>query len=130
MSEELVYNIIELVMPFLGIGLSFLVLYIIFYAIKSEHKVKMALIEKGMDPSLASKRDRRKHSGNDSNLLKNGLFFIGLALGILLGYLLNQSADMNAWVSYPSMILIFGGLALIGYHALARGKRESVKTES
>lgn len=128
MSEEWVYNIVELVMPFLGIGLSFLVLYIIFYAIKSEHKVKMALIEKGMDPSLASKRQRR-HSGNRSNLLKNGIFLIGLALGILMGYLLNQSAGMNAWVSYPSMIFIFGGLALIGYHSMTKSQRESVNTE-
>jgi len=130
MTEELVYNIVELFMPFLGIGLSFLVLYIIFYAIKSEHKVKMALIEKGMDPCLASKRERRKHSDNHSNLLKNGLFFIGLAVGILMGYLLNQSAGITPWVGYPSMILIFAGLALIGYHAIARSQRESVETES
>ena len=129
MSEELVYNIVELVMPFLGIGLSFFVIYIIFYAIKSEHKVKMALIEKGMDPSLASKRARR-HPGNPSSLLKNGLFFIGLALGILMGYLLNQSADMNVWVAYPSMILIFGGLALIGYYSMARRQSESVNSGS
>lgn len=130
MSEELVYNIVELVMPFLGIGLSFLVLYIIFYAIKAEHKVKMALVEKGMDPSLASKRERRKHSVNQSSLLKNGLFFIGLALGILMGYLLNQSAGITPWVSYPSMILIFGGLALIGYHAMEKSPNESVSKES
>jgi len=129
MSEELVYNIVELVMPFLGIGLSFLVLYIIFYAIKSEHKVKMALVEKGMDPSLASKKARR-HPRNHSNLLKNGLFFIGLALGILMGYLLNQSAGMNVWVAYPSMILVFGGLALIGYHAMENSPNESVSKES
>ena len=129
MSEELVYNIVELVMPFLGIGLVFLVLYIIFYAIKSEHKVKMALVEKGMDPSLASKKARR-HSGNHSSLLKNGLFVIGLAIGILMGYLLNQSAGINPWVAYPSMILIFGGLALIGYHAIEKSQRESANTES
>lgn len=129
MSEELVQYIVQLVMPFLGIGLSFLVLYIIFYAIKSEHKAKMALIEKGMDPSLASKRQRR-HSGNRSNLLKNGIFLIGLALGILMGYLINQSAGITPWVSYPSMILIFGGLALIGYHAMAKSPNESVSKES
>jgi len=123
MSEELVYNIIELFMPFLGIGLSFMVLYIIFYAIKSENKAKMALIEKGMDPSLASKKHRRNRGPGH---LKTGLFLIGLALGILMGYVLYIYTEMNEWVTYPSMILLFGGISLTAYHAIERQRDEFV----
>ena len=122
MTEELVYNIIELVMPFLGIGLSFMVLYIIFYAIKSENKLKMALIEKGMDPSLASKKNRTRHSSH----LKTGLFLIGLALGIIMGYVLHETTPMDGWVTYPAMILLFGGISLTAYHAMERQKNEFV----
>ncbi|HKL38371.1 MAG TPA: DUF6249 domain-containing protein [Bacteroidales bacterium] len=123
MSEELVYNIVELVMPFLGIGLSFMVLYIIFYAIKAENRAKMALIEKGMDPSLASKKHRPNRGPSH---LKTGLFLIGLALGILMGYVLYISTEMNEWVTYPSMILLFGGISLTSYHAIERQRDEFV----
>lgn len=125
MTEEMVYNIVELAMPFLGIGLSFMVLYIIFYAVKVRSKEKMALIEKGMDPSLASHKAPRRTGHNHSHL-KTGLFLIGLALGILMGYVLYISTQMHEWVTYPSMILLFGGLALISYHVIQRQRNEIV----
>jgi hypothetical protein len=127
MSEELVYNIVELAMPFLGIGLSFMVLYIIFYAIKVKNREKMALIEKGMDPSLANDKGRRRPAHPSGNL-KTGLFFIGVALGILMGYVLYIATQMNEWVTYPSMILLFGGIALISYHAIDRQRQETVNS--
>ena len=128
MNEELVYNIIELVMPFLGIGLAYMVVYMIYYAIRSEHKQKMALIDKGMDPSLINKKYHQSRAPrHHSNFLKNGLFFIGLAIGILLGYLLQSNSGMTEWVAYPSMILVFGGIALITYHLIERQKQETVK---
>ncbi len=125
MSEALVYNIVELVMPFLGIGLSFMVLYIIYYAIKAKNKEKMALIEKGMDPSLANDKARRSRDHSASHL-KTGLFFIGLAAGIVMGYVLYTSTEMNQWVTYPSMILLFGGISLVSYHAIQQQRDEFV----
>lgn len=125
MTEEMVYNIVELVMPFLGIGLSFMVLYIIFYAVKVKSKEKMALIEKGMDPSLASRKAPRGTGHNPSHL-KTGLFFVGLALGILVGYVLYISTQMYEWVAFPSMILLFGGLALVSHHVIQRQGNEIV----
>ena len=127
MTEEMVYNIVELVMPFLGIGLDFMVIYIIYFAIRSEHKQKMALIDKGMDPSLINKKHHQSRPPrHHSNFLKNGLFFIGLAIGILLGNLLQSHTNMTEWVAYPSMILVFGGIALIAYHLIKRQKNETV----
>ena len=123
MTQQDVDVIIELIMPFLGIGLAFFALYIIFYAIKSEKKQKMAMIEKGMDPSLSGKKRETKRKPNH---LKNGILLMGLALGILMGYLLTEVGNMIAWVAYPSMILIFGGVALIMNYYIERKSDQMV----
>lgn len=123
MNPQDVDVIIELVMPFLGIGLAFFALYILYFAIRIENKQKMAMIEKGMDPSLLGKKREDKKKPNQ---LKNGIFLIGLAFGILMGYLLVENGNMAAWVAYPSMILVFGGAALIITYLIERKKNLTV----
>jgi hypothetical protein len=52
-------------------------------------------------------------------LLKTGLFFIGIAAGIVAGYLLSLTG-MNVAAGYVSMIFLFGGLGLIVYYPISK----------
>ena len=84
---------------------------IIYLFLMTRNKERLAMIEKGMDVSLLSKRQ-----GGQSPLnywvIKIGFLMIGLALGIIVASLA-ESNGMHEDQAYPSMILLFGGLALI-----------------
>jgi len=86
------------------------------------HKERQALIEKGMDMSLLV--GEKKCSTLQS--LKFGILLIGLAIGILIGNILDAYTGLNEEVSYFSMIFLFGGLALLIFYALAK-RQEEVK---
>ncbi len=96
----------------------FLALFAILYVYWTNRaRVRMALIEKGAtgtifnsDPALTR-----------SLLLKWGIFLIGFSLGVISGYAL--SAIMNEVAAFFTMILFFGGAALIVSYFLA-GKSE------
>jgi hypothetical protein len=77
----------------------------------TRNKERLAMIEKGMDVSLLSKRQGGQSPINYW-VIKIGFLMIGLALGIIMGSLA-QNIGMNEEQAYPSMILLFGGLALI-----------------
>jgi hypothetical protein len=81
------------------------------YISAARNKEKMALIEKGIDLSqIYQKKDYRNAT------LKSGMFLVGVALGLFVGFLLTEISSINAVVSYFSMILLFGGLSLIIFH--------------
>jgi hypothetical protein len=81
------------------------------YVTASRNKEKMALIEKGVDLSkVYQKKDYRNFT------LKSGMFLVGIAVGLFLGYLLTEFSSMNGVVSYFSMILLCGGVSLIAFH--------------
>lgn len=110
----------ELIIPILAIVVTnFTVVFVIYYGLKTENTRKLALIEKGMDPSLAE----RKPPKDINTTLKNGIFIIGIAIGIVFGYILTLLLPIQLYVSYPSMILLFGGLALIIYYGIENRKR-------
>ncbi|MBN1927500.1 MAG: hypothetical protein JW798_16830 [Prolixibacteraceae bacterium] len=101
------------------IGFFAAVFGIVYIAVSARHKEKMALIDKGADPSLFQKKMRF----NRYNTFKYGLFFIGLALGIVAADILAESTRINDVAAYFSMILLFGGLALVVAYLL-RNKLE------
>ena len=81
------------------------------YISAARNKEKMALIEKGIDISeIYKKKDYRNAT------LKSGMFLVGIALGLFVGFFLTEISSINAVVSYFSMILLFGGLSLIIFH--------------
>lgn len=84
------------------------------------HRERAALIEKGMDISLlqGEKKCRTLES------LKYGILLIGLAVGILIGNILDAYTRLNEEVAYFSMIFLFGGLALLIFYSIAK-KQES-----
>ena len=80
-----------------------------FQYLKSRNKERMALIEKGVDASIFAPVKKK----NNINSLKYGLFFIGIAAGILFGNILYESTILIKEVAYFSMIFLFGGISLI-----------------
>ena len=98
---------------FLGILVplgAFAMVFGIFYlAITSRNRERMALIERGADPTLFEARKK----ANNSGAMKVGLFFMGIGIGVVIAYLLSSGGGMDEGAAYPAMIFIFGGLALI-----------------
>lgn len=87
------------------------------YLRRFENTERMAMIEKGVDPSLFAKKQR----GSNSGPLRASLLFIGAGLGLLFGYFLDWHYNMQE-VAYFSMLLIFGGLGLGGAYLVEERK--------
>jgi hypothetical protein len=79
-------------------------------------KERMLLIEKGADASIFATKSESSPS------LKWGIFLTGLAIGLLIGNILEYYAGMPAEVAYFSMIFLFGGLGLIIYYLIENKK--------
>ncbi|MBI9058175.1 MAG: hypothetical protein JEZ01_10440 [Labilibaculum sp.] len=84
------------------------------------HKERKALIEKGMD--LSTLVGDKKCSTLES--LKYGVLLIGLAIGILIGNILDSYTGLNEEVSYFSMIFLFGGVALLIFYGMAKKQED------
>ena len=110
---------VEILVP---IALFAMIFGIVYVVSSSHHKQTMALIEKGADPALFRKQFS-KHT-----ILKYGLLFIGVGVGILLGNVLESMLGVPEETAYFSMILLFGGLGLIAAYII-EGKQKNEKTE-
>lgn len=90
--------------PIIGIiGIVIMVIYLRKY----QNEERLAMINKGLDPSVLSTRQ----ISNPSPVLRAALLLIGAGVGLLLGYLLDESSNMEE-VGYFSMLLICGGVGL------------------
>jgi len=97
---EEITGLIAVIGVFGGIILS------LYFYFRARNKERMAMIEKGME----LKFNRRVNK--PIRTLKTGIFLIGIALGIFIGYLVGSNTDVNEVVSFFVMILLFGGIAL------------------
>ncbi|MEO7991239.1 MAG: DUF6249 domain-containing protein [Chryseolinea sp.] len=79
----------------------------VIYLRKFQNVERMAMIEKGGSPDMFNSLRQR----NTSFPLRVSLLFIGAGLGLLMGYFLDSTFDMEE-VAYFSMLFIFGGLGL------------------
>jgi hypothetical protein len=95
-------------------------IFYVFYI--TRNKERLALIEKGADASLFNTgKDGAKSLFNWSKFtLKIGIFFMGIALGIIAGAILSYNGVLYEGASYPSMIFFFGGLSLVIYYLIDR----------
>tara|TARA_B100000497_G_C7396920_1_gene252023 strand:- start:201 stop:557 length:357 start_codon:yes stop_codon:yes gene_type:complete len=115
--DDITFNAIhETIMGILGIGMSFVLLFIIYRAMRLRNQERLALIDRNMDPSLAGKY----FQGNKVNDRKMGWIFISTALGISSGYIINLTIGIPDFVSYSTMILLFCGSALLYLHRLEK----------
>ena len=88
----------------------------------TRNKERMALIEKGADASLFNTGREGKGSISWGKFtLKIGMFLTGIGLGIIAGAVLESASAFPSEVAgYFSMILIFGGLALVLFYIIDR----------
>ncbi len=77
-------------------------------------KERQTMIDKGVDPSVFAEM-KPGMSG-----IRYGLLLIGVAVGILIGNILDATTVLEEEVSYFSMIFLFGGLALVISYFLER----------
>jgi len=107
--------VLGVMIPIIGIiGAIIMVVYLR----KFQNMERMAIIDKGLDPSLF--KTERVTAG----ALRASLLLIGAGLGLLMGYLLDRALGMDD-VAYFSMIFIFGGIGLgIAYLVEERKAKE------
>jgi len=75
------------------------------YIRKFQNLERMAIIEKGLSPDLF------KQESSTAGTLRGAMLLIGAGLGLLLGYWLDRSFNMEE-VGYFAMLFIFGGAGL------------------
>ena len=80
----------------------------IYYGIKAKNKERIALIEKGADVSEIYKPKNYKNS-----LFKWGVVIVGIAIGLLIGSVLESGTGLEGFVAYSAMILLFGGIGML-----------------
>jgi F0F1-type ATP synthase membrane subunit c/vacuolar-type H+-ATPase subunit K len=95
---------------------------IVYVHYTTRNKERMALIEKGADASLFYSGKEGKSTLNWGKFtLKIGMLLIGIGLGIIVGAILESAAVFpSEEAGYFSMILIFGGLALVLFYLFDR----------
>ena len=99
----------DIVIPVSFFALVFALFYMYW---TTRNKERMAMIEKGADPTLF----KTKLPNTLFLTLKAGLLFIGVALGVLFGSLIEANSNMEEGPAYVSMIFLFGGIGLVvGY---------------
>lgn len=95
----------EILIPLALFGSIFGIVYVY---ITARNRERMSMIDKGVDPSIFT--TKKKYA---NMTLKFGMLLVGIALGILVGSLIDEYTTLPEEVGYFSMIFLFGGLALI-----------------
>jgi len=101
---------VEILVPMSVFLCIFGVLYVF---LTTRNKERLAMIEKGADPSVFAQRRTRVG-------IKLGLLAIGVALGILVGQMLMHFTSMDEEAAVMSMIFLFAGSGLVLDHFLAK----------
>jgi hypothetical protein len=87
---------------------------IIYFAIMTRNRERMALIEKGATPEeIFQSRKISKYGA-----LKNGLFLIGVAVGLIVAAIVSATTAINPVAAYFAFILLFGGLGLVIFYLI------------
>ncbi len=104
----------------------FATIFGIYYVhITTRNKERMALIDKGADASLfnTGKEGQKSLFNWNKVTLKIGMFFMGIALGIIAGAILSYAGVLNEGANYPAMIFFFGGLSLVLFYVVDRSSK-------
>lgn len=87
-------------------------------SIWTEHRRKMAMIEKGMNPDERGQLQTQKQG----NTLVGGLVVLAVGLAFLVA---QTVGSLIKWILLPGFILLFIGIALvIGYYVTTKTKSE------
>jgi hypothetical protein len=113
----------DIIIPITFFAMIFGIVYVV---VTARHRQRMALIEKGMDPGGFLDRQVPRRG------LRNGLFMIGVGLGLFFGYLMDLNMKSNGIdgdmgdtpLPYGIMVLVFGGMALVIHQFIVRRKQQ------
>ena len=94
-------DIAQLLIP---ISLFAMIFGIVYFAITTSHREKIAMIEAGMNP----KEEKEK----SHNKLRGALLFVFVPLGILVGRVMFKQLGMEAEICQLIFAFLFGGLGL------------------
>lgn len=87
---------------------------IIYFIVITRNRERMALIERGATAEEVFKsRKPSKYAA-----LKNGLFLIGLAVGLMVGAIVNSLTVLDTTAVYFACSLFFGGLGLVIFYLI------------
>lgn len=94
---------------------------IVYISVTSKHRQRMAMIDKGMDPSNFMEKD------HPFRTLRNGMFLAAAGIGLLIGRVLEplfqKSPEDDNPVSYFIAIFICCGLSLIVHHFIVQKRQ-------
>ncbi|WP_298540136.1 DUF6249 domain-containing protein [uncultured Aquimarina sp.] len=91
---------------------------IIYIYIASRHRERIAMIKYGVNASQLVNRKR-----DLAQSLKYGMFLMGIALGILVGYFINLFVqEKDHPIFYFSMTFLFGGISIIINYRMEKKK--------
>jgi ABC-type Fe3+-siderophore transport system permease subunit len=95
---------------------------IYYVSVTTRNKERMALIDKGADASLfnTGKEGNQPLFNWNKLTLKIGMLFMGVAVGIITGAILDSMQVMENGADYTSMIFLFGGLSLVLFYLIDR----------
>jgi len=91
-------------------------LVIFFQLIRGRHDERMEMIKNGIILDEPEKKPNRYPA------LRNGIFMIGLALGVMVAVWTGPVMNVGDWfdLTIPTMAVLFGGIAFVVYFFLAR----------
>lgn len=106
---------VEILVPFIVFASIFGILYTFLI---TRNKERLAMIEKGADPSIFAQQRTRLG-------VKIGLLAMGIAIGVLMGQFIQHVSSMDTEPATFAMIFLWAGAGLVLEHYLA--KKEDAK---
>ena len=94
-------------------------IFICYWVLVGKHKERMAMIERGIVPEEAL---RTKANPNRYIALRNGMLMASLAIGALIGILIESCFTFTNewhWLLVPMITVLFGGIGFVGYFFLS-----------
>ena len=94
--------------------------YILFYWLRSRARERMELLKQGIIPAK-----QYKASPNKYTMLRNGCLFVGMALGLLVGLIIDwciDYSDFGTFLILLSSTTLFLGLGYIVFYLLIKDK--------
>ena len=94
-------------------------IFICYWVLTGKHKERMAMIERGIVPEEVQ---RTKANPNRYIALRNGMLMASLAIGALIGILIESCftfTNVWQWLLFPMITVFFGGIGFVVYFFLS-----------
>lgn len=105
--NEVIFNVLIIFGTLFGI---------VYVAVSSRTRVRLALIEKGADASIFTSGPANKSNIFSIILVNLALLLFSVGIGIFLAAILHQSLNIDSEVAYPGTIFTVAGIGLfVGY---------------